>query len=130
MPNRLSASNVVEQLEQEWPNIQKQLGSGWDDFFNAYCKIVNNLPVKPEIEDVESTVDHICELLYEYEYTRGILKKLQGEPAEKLLATPSKTLKESEKLILICNTVRSLASESQPAEVKKQRKENPKGDHK
>lgn len=130
MSNRLSASNVVELLEQEWPNIQKQLGSEWDDFVNAYRKIVNKLPEKPEIEDAESTVDHICGLLCKYEYTNRILKNLQGESAERLLPSPNKALKKSEKLTQICNIMRSLASESQPAEVKKQRKENPKGDHK
>lgn len=130
MANRLSADNVAELLEREWHNIQKQLGPCWDDFAEAYCKIVNKLKEKPKVEDVENTVDEVCKLLCKYKYTRGLLQNLQGEPTEKLLTSPSETLRESEKLDQICNIVRSLASEGQPAEVKKQRKENPKSDHK
>lgn len=126
MSNRLSANNVVELLENEWQNIQKQLGSDWDGFVDAYCKIVNKLPDKPEIEDVESTVDQVCELLCKYKYTRRLLQNLQGEPAEKLLTSPSGTLENSEKLTQICNIVRSLASASRSQKAK----ENPKGDRK
>lgn len=130
MSNRLSANNVVELLENEWQNIQKQLGSGWDDFVDAYCKIVNKLPDKPEIGDVESTVDQVCELLCKYKYTRRLLQNLQGEPAEKLLTSPSETLENSEKLTQICNIVRSLGTIKPASRSKKQRKENPEGDRK
>lgn len=122
MSNRLSASNVAGMLEKDWENIQKQLGPGWDDFMEAYCKIIYKLPDNPKIEDVENTVDQVCKLLFRYKYTRELLQNLQGEPNEKLLTSPSETLENSEKLTQICNIVRSLASESQPVEIKEVKK--------
>lgn len=112
MSDGLSADDVVMLLEKEWKNIQKQLGPDWDNFARAYCTVVDQLPEKPGIEDIEITIDRICELLYKYKYTRKLLKKSHGESAEKLLISPGKILNESEELNQICNTMRSLSQKS------------------
>ena len=77
-----------------------------------YGRKVKKLPDKPGIEDVESTVDEVCELLSKYTYTRQLLKNLHGKPNEKGLTSPSKTLKDSEELVQICNTMQSLSQEA------------------
>lgn len=124
MSNGLSSSNVVELLKKEWQNIQKQLGPGWDDFVETYCKIVNKLPDKPKIEDVERAVDQVCELLCKYKYTRGLLHSLQDQPTERMLPSACKILENAEQIDQISNTLRSLAGQlNKPASRSQKAKE-------
>lgn len=126
----LSSGNVVALLENNWKNIQEQLGDDWNDFSEAYIEIINKLPDKSNIKDIETTTDQICRELHKYDFTKELMQSLQGEQTEKLLNSPNKTLNESESVFQIRNRMKNLVIIMRPVDIIQNGKENLESDTK
>jgi hypothetical protein len=109
----MNAEMVVALLEQNWDGLQLELGGQWEDFTGSYSDIVARLPSEPGRDDLERTVDALCELLNRYEYGRGLLRGCRVPTSEKLLAAASETLSEQERTRQVCNRLRVLLGRQQ-----------------
>jgi hypothetical protein len=109
----MNAEMVVALLEQNWHGLRGELGEQWEDFTESYSDIVARLPSEPSREDLERTVDAVCELLNRYEYGRGLLRSSQVFASERLLAAASETLSDQERTRQVCNRLRELPGRQQ-----------------
>jgi hypothetical protein len=107
----MNANDIVELLEAEWQSVREQLGEQWDDFVAAYRGIVATLPEEPSRDDMERIADAVCQLMGQYDYTRGLLRGWQSVTRERLLTSSTSTLSEQEQVRQVCNRFRQLAGE-------------------
>jgi hypothetical protein len=118
---------IIARLEERWSTLPTELGRQWNGFAESYDKIVIGLSDNSTLQEVESAVKAVFDLLGNYEFGRALLQEAEhaARPRIRGLSAPANTLGREEDLHQICNRLREMPANPKLTQVKKNRKSAP-----
>src|SRR5437870_637781 len=111
----MNAEAVVSLLEQNWNRLRDELGDQWMDFTSSYHEIVKKLLAQPARENLERTVDEVCDLLGRYEFGRGLLRGflVRSSDQDRMSKSGYEVLDDQERVQQVCNRLTELITQEQ-----------------
>lgn len=121
---------IIARLEERWSALPTELGPQWNGFAESYDKIVITLSDNSTLQELESAVKAVFDLLSNYEFGRALLQEAEhaARPRLRGLSPPANTLSKEEYLRQICNRLRELRVNPKLTQAKKIRKSAPSKD--
>jgi hypothetical protein len=106
----MNALRIIARLEERWSALPTELGPQWNGFAESYDKIVITLSDDSTLQEVESTLKAVFDLLGNYEFGRALLQEAEhvAPPRVRGLSAPANTLAKEEYLQQICNRLLKL----------------------
>lgn len=111
----MNAEAVVSLLEQNWNRLRDELGDQWMDFTCSYREIVRQLPAQSARENLERSVDEVCNLLSSYEFGRGLLRGslVRTFDQKRMGKSEDEVMDDHEQLQQVCNRLTELIEQEQ-----------------
>jgi len=106
----MDAEGVVSLVVENWKRLRNELGTQWIEFTSSYREVIKRLPARPAREDLERTVDELCDLLSRHEFGRGLLRGYVGRASdqERMLRSGDEVLDDQERIQQVCNRLTEL----------------------
>ncbi|SDR38812.1 hypothetical protein SAMN05519103_02569 [Rhizobiales bacterium GAS113] len=109
----MKAHEIVGLLEANWEAFQAVSTNRGDSLCTALGTVIDAMPPSPSDQDLEKTVDSICEVLDGSEYGRELLNRKFPSAHERLLPPPGATLSQSEPTIDLSQRLKKFSSRVQ-----------------
>lgn len=123
----MNVLRIIARLEERWSALPTELGPQWNGFAESYDKIVVRLSDNSTLQEVESAVKAVVDLLGNYEFGRALLQHAEhtARPRLRGLSSPASTLGREEELHQICNRLREMPANPKLTQAEKIRESAP-----